>query len=237
MYDYWELVKESGIISQHISSIVIFIAIFIHLYLGNLSAEKLLVIGGCFTLAGYSLWDLTITRADPEYVHNRKYQGELAVTVWEGGKTAKGAMLFFTYLLGLSPILRTLTEDTNSDTIWALTVLLLLANTLFHDYQSRTSKNISGGTISLNAAIFASVLLASRLHSNTFVFALMSFAIIWFALFPMFRRHLRVSALSLGKHGTHHADRTCQMGSASCSRSLCRWQPCSCSTPCRSLQW
>lgn len=47
------------------------------------------------------------------------------------------------------------------------------------------------GSLSTNAAIFASVLLASRLNTNTDVFGLLSFAVEWFSLFPIFRRHLK----------------------------------------------
>jgi phosphatidylinositol glycan class C protein len=48
------------------------------------------------------------------------------------------------------------------------------------------------GSLSTNAAIFASVLLASRLPSNVFVFGLMLFAVEWFALFPLLRRSVKV---------------------------------------------
>lgn len=47
------------------------------------------------------------------------------------------------------------------------------------------------GSLSTNAAIFASVLLASRLDTNLDVFGLLSFAVEWFALFPIFRRYLQ----------------------------------------------
>lgn len=47
------------------------------------------------------------------------------------------------------------------------------------------------GSLSTNAAIFASVLLASRLDTNVDVFGLLSFAVEWFSLFPIFRRHLK----------------------------------------------
>jgi hypothetical protein len=52
------------------------------------------------------------------------------------------------------------------------------------------------GSLSTNAAIFASVLLASRLDTNLDVFGLLSFAVEWFALFPIFRRHLQVRGSS-----------------------------------------
>lgn len=49
------------------------------------------------------------------------------------------------------------------------------------------------GPISLNAAIFASVLLTSRLSSIYHVFAVVYLAIELFALFPIMRYHLMAS--------------------------------------------
>ncbi|CAJ0758175.1 16228_t:CDS:10 [Entrophospora sp. SA101] len=179
-YDYWTVVMESSAISQHISSIVIFIAVFKYLDLKMLSSQSLIIIGSVFTFIGYIFWDKSISKTDPSYEYKR----------W---KTAKGAILFFATLLGLSPILKTLTIDTSEDTIWALTVILFLANMMFHDYGSENRTNIKfPGSLSTNAAIFASVLLASRLTLNSHVFGLMLFAVEWFALFPIFRRYIKV---------------------------------------------
>ncbi|RUP11995.1 phosphatidylinositol N-acetylglucosaminyltransferase-domain-containing protein [Jimgerdemannia flammicorona] len=190
-YDYWTVVYESGVISQHISTIVVFIAVFIYLYNDMLSARSLIWIGSVLTAAGYIFWDWSIVQTEPSYRNKRK-------------KTAKGALLFFLTLLGLSPILKTLTKDTSDDTIWALTVCLFMANMLFHDYGSNNRTNIKfPGSVSTNAAIFASVLLASRLGrlgTNSHVFGLMSFAVEWFALFPIFRRYLKVG-VEVGKIG------------------------------------
>jgi len=41
---------------------------------------------------------------------------------------------FLLFGLGLSPILMTLTESISTDTIYAMTSFMLLANLLFHDY-------------------------------------------------------------------------------------------------------
>ncbi|RUS22824.1 phosphatidylinositol N-acetylglucosaminyltransferase-domain-containing protein [Endogone sp. FLAS-F59071] len=183
-YDYWTVVYESGVISQHISTIAIFIAVFIYLYTGVLPARSLIWIGSVLTSAAYIFWDWSIIQTEPSYRYKRK-------------KIAKGALLFYLTLLGLSPILKTLTKDTSSDTIWALTVCLFLANMLFHDYGSNNRTNIKfPGSLSTNAAIFASVLLASRLDTNSHVFGLMSFAVEWFALFPIFRRYLKVRSVN-----------------------------------------
>lgn len=49
--------------------------------------------------------------------------------------------------------------------------------------------------LSINAAIFASVVLGSRLSSNADVFGLVLFAVEWFALFPLMRRDMVVRLL------------------------------------------
>jgi phosphatidylinositol N-acetylglucosaminyltransferase subunit C len=48
------------------------------------------------------------------------------------------------------------------------------------------------GAIALNAAVFGSVLLASRTSSSTVAFALLCLALEFFALFPIMRHHLRI---------------------------------------------
>jgi phosphatidylinositol glycan class C protein len=51
--------------------------------------------------------------------------------------------------------------------------------------------------LSINAAISAAVVLASRLHDDLAVFALMLFSVEAFALFPILRRRVQVRALPL----------------------------------------
>lgn len=46
--------------------------------------------------------------------------------------------------------------------------------------------------LSINAAISATVVLASRFHDDLAVFALMLFSVEAFALFPIFRRRVQV---------------------------------------------
>ncbi|KAF9578813.1 hypothetical protein BGW38_005219 [Lunasporangiospora selenospora] len=187
-YEYWNVVLESTIITQHISSIVIFVAVFIYLFFRILSPHTLITIGTLGTAVGYGFWDWSNTILTPDSSYQRR-------------KIFKGAVLFFLTLLGLTPILKTLTETTSEDTIWALTVILFLANLAFHDYGSGNRRNIKyPGSLSTNAAIFASVVLASRFPTNIHVFSLMSFAVEWFALFPMLRRQVR-SVSSSGNLG------------------------------------
>jgi hypothetical protein len=52
--------------------------------------------------------------------------------------------------------------------------------------------------LSINAAISAAVVLASRLHDDLAVFGLMLFSVEAFALFPIFRRRIQVSPVLTG---------------------------------------
>ncbi|CAO3612566.1 unnamed protein product [Cunninghamella echinulata] len=122
-YSYWSMVYQSGIITQHISSVVIFIAIFINLKVHTLSAKQLIWTSSSLTSLGYLFWNI-IVKTHPI----------------KRGRVLKSAIFFFSTLLGLSPILKTLTSQISHDTIWAMTVYCFLANVLSHDYapQSRT---------------------------------------------------------------------------------------------------
>ncbi|KAG0646710.1 Phosphatidylinositol N-acetylglucosaminyltransferase GPI2 subunit [Hyphodiscus hymeniophilus] len=112
--------------------------------------------------------------------------------------TAKSALLIYFTLLGLSPILKSLTLSTSSDSIWAMSFMLFAINIFFFDYGSpapsssinSTNKNIPA-SLSTNAALMASTVLASRLPSTGEVFSLTLFSIEVFGLFPVFRRYAR----------------------------------------------
>lgn len=56
--------------------------------------------------------------------------------------TVKSAGLIFFTLLGLSPVLKSLTKSTSSDSIWALSVTLFCLEIAVHDYSSASWKNI-----------------------------------------------------------------------------------------------
>lgn len=104
--------------------------------------------------------------------------------------TAKSAVLIYCALLGLSPILKSLTKSTTKDSIWALSSWLMLINIFFFDYGGGVGVKFPA-SLSTNAALMASTVLASRLTSTTHVFSLTLFSIEVFGLFPVFRRHLR----------------------------------------------
>lgn len=201
-------------------------------------------------------------------------------------KTFKSALLIYFALLGLSPILKSLTKSTSSDSIWALATWLLIINIFFFDYGSQyvpTAKsqqlqkednvgdsassrqngtlhnkpshasisttassvyhnynrpaaasvaspsaypssgiastkqpltsptpaqpssnaatlppqNTYPSSLSTNAAVMASTVLASRLPTTTSVFSLTLFSIQIFGLFPLYRRYLRTRSFPM----------------------------------------
>ncbi|KAK4149398.1 phosphatidylinositol N-acetylglucosaminyltransferase subunit C [Chaetomidium leptoderma] len=153
--------------------------------------------------------------------------------------TIKSAILIYFTLLGLSPILKSLTRSTSSDSIWAISFWLLAINIFLFDYSgSRWAGGMRGGggekegggaggntttgssgtgtgtgmgrgrgagvthgssskqqmpvaSLSTNAALMASTVLASRLPSTGQVFSLTLFSIEVFGLFPVFRQYAR----------------------------------------------
>jgi phosphatidylinositol glycan class C protein len=109
--------------------------------------------------------------------------------------TIKSSLLVFLALMGLSPVLRTLTAATSSDSIWALSACLFLLNALLADYSSMkpVPQERLTSVLSMNAAISSSVVLASRLPDDLAVFALVLFAVQLFALFPILRHQLQVT--------------------------------------------
>ncbi|KAI7655313.1 GPI2-domain-containing protein, partial [Hortaea werneckii] len=131
--------------------------------------------------------------ATPAPAYLPKYPGRsssFSPRMQERLTTAKSAILIYCSLLGLSPILKSLTKSTSSDSIWALSSWLLILNIFTFDYGAGPEVKFPA-SLSTNAALMASTVLASRLPSTTHVFSLTLFSIEVFGLFPVFRRHLR----------------------------------------------
>uniref|UniRef100_A0A2N9H4T2 Phosphatidylinositol N-acetylglucosaminyltransferase subunit C n=1 Tax=Fagus sylvatica TaxID=28930 RepID=A0A2N9H4T2_FAGSY len=99
---------------------------------------------------------------------------------------------FTTGLYVLAPIYQTLTRSMSSDSIWAVTVSLLILHLFLHDYSGSTVrapgalKNLNlTSFLSLNASVVASVFIASLLPSRLHVFAIMLFSLQVFLFAPL----------------------------------------------------
>ncbi|XP_013136772.1 PREDICTED: peptidyl-prolyl cis-trans isomerase CWC27 homolog isoform X1 [Papilio polytes] len=82
----------------------------------------------------------------------------------------------------LSPILHTLTDTVSTDTIYAWAVIMLLVHLIFFDYDVPAA--LVSQSLSINAAIFASVCLVSRLSTPFDAFILLTVSVIFFVLSP-----------------------------------------------------
>lgn len=104
----------------------------------------------------------------------------------------------------LSSVLRTLTASYSSDTVSALAHGGLLAHVALCDYDHANGDDdhandhddddddggrpaFRGGTVSLNAALFSTTLLASRLSSDLHAFSFVSCSVVVFAFWPAAR--------------------------------------------------
>ncbi|XP_071111691.1 phosphatidylinositol N-acetylglucosaminyltransferase subunit C-like [Haliotis cracherodii] len=181
-YEYLPLVYESGVITQHLSSVCLFVIVFVYMDEKWLSAESLCAVSTGVTVVAYLL---------NEVIDGGQSRSQSKRTMMDDLKTA---VLFSGFSFGLSPILVSLTETVSTDTIYAMTTIMLLANVLFHDYGA--SAAIVCGTLSLSAATFASVCLASRLNTTWHAFTTIVFSFELFALWPVLRRKLKTHAPS-----------------------------------------
>ncbi|KAF2089874.1 phosphatidylinositol N-acetylglucosaminyltransferase, partial [Saccharata proteae CBS 121410] len=176
-YEFWPLVADSTVIVQHVCSVTIFVCCFTGIVQERVSPVAVVSWGSLGTVLGWVLWDFwPVSSLSP------RNQQRLA--------TLKSAILIYCALLGLSPILKSLTKSTTSDSIWAMSTWLMCINVFFFDYGGAVGAKFPA-SLSTNAALMASTVLASRLDSTTHVFSLTLFSIEVFGLFPVFRRHLR----------------------------------------------
>ncbi|TFK89972.1 phosphatidylinositol N-acetylglucosaminyltransferase [Polyporus arcularius HHB13444] len=186
-YTYWHLVILSCPISQHLASIFVFLAVFMRLQQRLLDPRVLVWISVGVFMAGYLAWELLeCSRADSQTRYTNR------------AKTLKASILVFLALMSLSPVLKTLTAATSSDSIWALSACLFILNALLADYtpmnpRSHQRERLTS-VLSMNAAISSSVVLASRLSDDLSVFGLILFSVQSFALFPILRRRIQDTA-------------------------------------------
>ncbi|XP_059826667.1 phosphatidylinositol N-acetylglucosaminyltransferase subunit C [Hypanus sabinus] len=179
-YQYWSVVLESSVVIQQLSSVCVFVVIWWYMDQTRLSPQQLFGCGLIIYLLGYLLFDLI------DLGEGRMHNGR---TRWAD---LKSTVVFVTFTYGFSPVLKTLTESISTDTIYAMSVFMLLGHLIFFDYGANAA--IVSSTLSLNMAIFASVCLASRLPSSLHAFATVTLAIQIFALWPMFQKKLKARA-------------------------------------------
>ena len=146
-HSYWELVSLSFPIAQHISTIFIFLATFVRIK-ERILDPRLLVWASIFAFVlGYFAWQVVELQLAKKLRQVRKPTNRMSrdpppfpplsnLPVPIDAKTVKSSILAFLALLSLSPVMKTLTASTSSDSIWALAACLFILNALIADYSS-----------------------------------------------------------------------------------------------------
>ncbi len=153
-------VMKSTRISTQISVTVIFWAVFLQLKEGNSIWEL-----------SYVMFSFLIAAA---YVASYCFKNILPIL--------KNIILFIAVGYGCTPILKTLTDTISTDSIYAMSIVLMVVHIAFHQY-GMDGVCVSP-YVSLNAAICGAICLASRLQETKHAFALLTLAVQAFALFP-----------------------------------------------------
>lgn len=190
---FLDLVRDTAVVTQRLSIVVLFLVVFIRTYeAGNSTTVVYVLFGGTVFFLLLGLAALLVF-----YQHTLSVPITRTQLMKHFTQSFKRLCLFGGALLALAPVLKTLTLSYSSDTIWLLSFILCITHLVCHDYnylQWRGSPIVLTnfqGTVSLNAAIFASVLLASRLASSLHVFGFIFFSFCIFAGFPFLAYHLR----------------------------------------------
>ncbi|KAK8709726.1 hypothetical protein V6N13_060734 [Hibiscus sabdariffa] len=188
-----KVMQDSVSISQYLCIVALVVLVWIYTLRSTLNENSLLLLDVSLLGSGFIILVLT------EEMLSLKRLLNYVLNV----------SFFTTGLFVLAPIYQTLTRSISSDSIWAVTISLLLLHLFLHDYSGSTIRpsgalknpNLTS-CISLNASIVASVFIASRLPSRVHVFATMLFSLQIFLFAPLvtycikkysFRLHLLFS--------------------------------------------
>ncbi|XP_077572795.1 phosphatidylinositol N-acetylglucosaminyltransferase subunit C [Stigmatopora nigra] len=174
-YRYWAVVREAVLVGQQLSCVAIFVTLWLYMEEGLLSPDTLLVISLATSLLGYGLYQALGAWAEP-VAPAGTHLADL-----------QSAIIFLSFIFGFSPVLKTLTESVSTDTVYAMSALMLLAHLVSFPYGHPSPP----GSLSLNVALFASVCLASRLPGAMHTFTMLSCALMIFALWPCLLRRVK----------------------------------------------
>lgn len=164
----------AGLLSQQICVVIIFTCIFIYLYNEWLDPVDVIIYSGCLSVFIYCVL----------FFGNYKFL-----------KTSRTLGCYIICIYLLSPVLKTLTETISTDTIYSTTVCMMIIHLIFFDYG--VPALIVSSSLSLNAAIFGAVCLASRLPTSISVTAFLHITVQCFALAPLFLTKIGFSFYTL----------------------------------------
>lgn len=173
----WEFIMLSSLsIGQKLSIVLLFVAIFAHLYMGLLHPSVLIWLSTLTTLILACMGSCV-----PK-------EGELVNEGKSIAHTISSIVVLIFALQALSPVVRTFSETTTDGSVWACAAILFGGHLAFADYSMlQDPRSRLRSTISLNMAMCASVVLSSRLTMDADVYALLLVALQMFAIYPLLR--------------------------------------------------
>ena len=145
-YRYWPLVLGACTISQHLSVVFVFLAVFTRLLDHTLDPRLLIVLSSAGFIVGCLVWELLGHFESDAASSDRRallffcflrdifLDFNRIATFFLGARTIGASLLIFLALIALTPILRTLTAPTSADSIWALATALFLVHAALADY-------------------------------------------------------------------------------------------------------
>ncbi|EDW69584.1 phosphatidylinositol N-acetylglucosaminyltransferase subunit C [Drosophila virilis] len=165
LYTFGEAVAGITVLNNQISCITGFLILYHMMLVESVAPTSILVPSCIITGIGYLF-----------------YRGSSLsmLLLGEDSKTLV-TVLLFGYIF--SPMLHTLTQAISTDTIYMTTFFMMLFNLMFSDYGLDVA--MVSKAISLNAAIFGAICLASRLSTSYHAFVLLVEAAIFFVLYPI----------------------------------------------------
>ena len=204
MMKFGEAAQWTAAIVQHVSLVVLFILTWQGLLWWHMPVEALISLDVVLMTLGYLARHRLLQDARTESPSTLPTAAADA-SVDESGEGQMrnnkskyaGSVYVFGTLWILSPVLKTLTMAWAEDSIYAMAVILMLVHGVLHDYGFVYREPRRGASdlidklwkevdnpLALNAAMFAAIILASRLETVTHVFAFEFFAITCFMLLP-----------------------------------------------------
>ena len=155
-------------VGTQISDVIIFWCCYNYIKAGDISPATVLIATFSLSVLGFVL--VLLVNASV-----RKH-------AWQAIKTT---FLFVMTGYPLSPILHNLTESISTDSIHLMAASSFLLHVVSADYG--VTAPVTSWQLSLNASVFSSVCLASRLDSHTQAFSLLSLSVFVFLLLPSTR--------------------------------------------------
>lgn len=181
-FKYVEAVLGATKLTHQLSLIVVFLLIFHNFNAQQIyaSPQLLLAIVSIFCALGYIVF---VGLNGPRQKDNEQFS--YIQTVRDDSKTVTCVILFGFIL---SPMLHTLAKSISTDTIYTITFFVFLLHIMCYDY-GMPAALVSRAT-SLNAAIFCTICLASRLDTILSAFTFLLISVVLFAIYPCMVRAL-----------------------------------------------